>query len=92
MLNVKYIYLSTVHLILLGDFNIDFKSNAGEKFIKYIFDKMKLIKMSNQYTTKKNTEIDAIFSNCGFHDYFVYSTTYSHHFNIMSKIAYINSS
>ena len=69
---------------------IDFKSNAGEKFIKYFFDKIKLILMSNQYTTEKNTEKEAIFSNCGFHDYFLYSTTYSHHFNIVTEIAYIN--
>ena len=74
------------HIILLGDFNIDFKSNIGENFIRNIFNKFKLIKIPNQYTTKKYTEIDAIYCNCGLQDYFVYYTTYSHHFSKMAKI------
>ena len=79
-------------ILLLGDFNVNFKSNDGENFISHIFKNIKLIKVSNQYTTKKNTEIDAVFSNCGIHEYFVYYTAYSYYFSIMSKIKYVNSS
>ena len=79
-----------IWILNIEDFNVSFKFNVGKYFIKEILKKIKLIKIPNQYTTKKNIEIDAVFSNSEIHDYWVYRTTYSYHFSIMSKIEYVN--
>ena len=41
------------HIIVLGDFNIDFKNKTDGNFVKEISKKLQLIQITNQYTTKK---------------------------------------
>lgn len=72
--------------ILVGDFNVNFDKAVGKNFESNIFENFNLQKKSTGFTTKKRTEIDAVFSdkdlkNC------IYYTPYSHHYCILMELS-----
>lgn len=74
-----------INEILVGDFDINSKNATGNIFQNKISTNLHMNNVSKDFTTKKNTEIEALFSDENFENC-VYYTPYSYYYCIIIEL------